>query len=94
MIAAGDDEDPFDEAVIRRVNPALGIFLNEKEILAEAAQAKRSPAFEPKFLNLRLNRRVDTRSEKRLLTPAQWALGKAPSMRLLLPARSASAAST
>ena len=78
VICAGDDEDPFDEAVIRRVNPALGIFLNEKEILAEAAQARRSPAFEPKFLNLRLNRRVDTRSEKRLLTPAQWALGNAP----------------
>ena len=78
LIAAGDDEDPFDEAVIRRVNPALGVFLNEKEILAEAEQAKRSPAFEPKFLNLRLNRRVDTRSEKRLLTPAQWALGNAP----------------
>ena len=41
LIAAGDDEDPFDEATIRRVNPALGIFLNEREILAEAAQAKR-----------------------------------------------------
>ena len=30
LIAAGDDEDPFDEATIRRVNPALGIFLNER----------------------------------------------------------------
>ena len=78
LIAAGDDEDPFDEAVIRRVNPALGVFLNEREILAEAAQARRSPAFEPKFRNLRLNQRVDTRAEKRLLTPAQWALGNAP----------------
>lgn len=78
LIAAGADEDPFDEAVIRRVNPALGIFLNEKEILAEAAQAKRAPAFEPKFRNFRLNQRVDTRSEKRLLTPARWALGNAP----------------
>ena len=78
LIAAGDDEDPFDEATIRRVNPALGVFLNEREILAEAAQAKRAPAFEPKFRNLRLNQRVDTRSEKRLLTPAQWALGNAP----------------
>ena len=69
---------PFDEEVIRRVNPALGIYLNEREILAEAAQAKRAPAFEPKFRNLRLNQRVDTRAEKRLLTPAQWALGNAP----------------
>ena len=66
LIAAGVDEDPFDEAVIRRVNPALGVFLNEEEILAEAAQAKRAPAFEPKFRNLRLNQRVDTRAEKRL----------------------------
>ena len=78
LIAAGVDEDPFDEATIRRVNPALGVFLNEREILAEAAQAKRAPAFEPKFRNLRLNQRVDTSSEKRLLTPAQWALGNAP----------------
>ena len=78
LIAAGDDEDPFDEEVIRRANPALGVFLNEREILAEAAQAKRSPAFEPKFRNLRLNQRVDTRAEKRLLTPTQWALGNAP----------------
>ena len=30
------------------------------------------------FRNLRLNQRVDARSEKRLLTPAQWALGNAP----------------
>lgn len=37
-----------------------------------------APAFEPKFRNLRLNQRVDTRAEKRLLTPAQWALGNAP----------------
>ena len=77
VIAASDDEDPFDEAVIRRVNPALGIYLNERDVLADAAQAKRSPVHEPKFRNLRLNQRVDTRSEKRLLTPAQWALGNA-----------------
>ena len=76
-IAAGVDDDPFAAETVRRVNPALGIFLNEREILAEAAQAKRSPAFEPKFRNLRLNQRVDTRSEKRLLTPARWALGNA-----------------
>ena len=68
----------FDEAVIRRVNPALGVFLNEREILAEAAQAKRVAGVRAKFRNLRLNQRVDTRSEKRLLTPAQWALGNAP----------------
>ena len=76
-IAADVDDDPFAAETVRRVNPALGIFLNEREILAEAAQAKRSPAFEPKFRNLRLNQRVDTRSEKRLLTPARWALGNA-----------------
>ena len=78
VIAAGDDEDPFDDAVIRRVNPALGIYLNERDVLADAAQAKRAPVHEPKFRNLRLNQRVDTSAEKRLLTPAQWALGNAP----------------
>lgn len=62
LIAAGDGDDPFAEETIKRVNPALGVFLNEREILAEAAQAKRSPAFEPKFRNLRLNQRVDTRA--------------------------------
>ena len=74
VLAAGVDEDPFAEEVIRRVNPALGIYLNERDVFADAAQAKRSPVHEPRFRNLRLNQRVDARSEKRLLTPAQWAL--------------------
>ena len=78
VLAAGVDEDPFSEEVIRRVNPALNIYLNERDVFADAAQAKRSPVHEPRFRNLRLNQRVDARSEKRLLTPAQWALGNAP----------------
>ena len=73
VLAAGVDEDPFYEEVIRRVNPALNIYLNERDVFADAAQAKRSPVHEPRFRNLRLNQRVDARSEKRLLTPAQWA---------------------
>ena len=73
VLAAGVDEDPFAEEVIRRVNPALDIYLNERDVFADAAQAKRSPVHEPRFRNLRLNQRVDARSEKRLLTPAQWA---------------------
>ena len=54
VLAAGVDEDPFDEAVIRRVNPALDIYLNERDVFADAAQAKRSPVHEPRFRNLRL----------------------------------------
>ena len=35
LLAAPADADPFDEAVLRSVNPALGVYLNEKDILAK-----------------------------------------------------------
>ena len=58
LTAAAADADPFDQDVIRSVNPALGIFLDEGDIFAEAERARRMPSFETAFRNLRLNQRV------------------------------------
>jgi phage terminase large subunit-like protein len=41
---APTDLDPFDEATIRRANPAFGTFHNAREVLAMAQDAKRMPA--------------------------------------------------
>jgi phage terminase large subunit-like protein len=78
LIAAPPDANPFDPEVIRAANPALGIYLKESDVFAAAKVAARSPAEEPGFRNLRLNQRVDASAEKKLLTPAQWALGNGP----------------
>jgi len=58
--AAPTDLDPFDEATIRRANPAFGTFLNAREVLAMAQNAKRMPAREAEYRNLILNQRVET----------------------------------
>ena len=49
--------DPFDEATIRLANPAFGTFLNAREVLAMAQDAKRMPAREAEYRNLILNQR-------------------------------------
>lgn len=56
------DADPFDRGTIELANPALGDFLNEEEVLAMAADAKRMPSREPEFRNLILNQRVEASS--------------------------------
>src|SRR5262245_2741601 len=53
------DDNPFEIETIRKANPALGDFLNEREVLAMAADSKRMPAREAEFRNLILNQRVD-----------------------------------
>jgi phage terminase large subunit-like protein len=75
---APEDADPFDVETIRSVNPALGIFLDEGDLVAEAERARRLPAFEPAYRNLRLNQRVDAGTEARLCTPAVWKEGAFP----------------
>jgi phage terminase large subunit-like protein len=72
LLAAPDDADPFDEAVIRSVNPALGIYLNEEDVFGDARKARRMPAFEPRYRNRRLNQRVHSDSESRLFTLSVW----------------------
>lgn len=58
LTAAPEDADPFDPAVIRACNPALGIFLNEEDVIAEAVRARQIPGFAAVFRNRRLNQRV------------------------------------
>ena len=72
LLAAPVDADPFDPETIRAVNPALGIFLDESVVFAEAEQARRAPAWEPTFRNLRLNQRIEADPDARLCQAAVW----------------------
>jgi phage terminase large subunit-like protein len=75
LTAAAPDADPFDQEVIRQVNPALGIFLDEGDIFAEAERARRMPSFETAFRNLRLNQRVSPFGRHLLFTAEAWGDG-------------------
>lgn len=70
LFAAPEDCDPFDEAVWKAANPALGVFLDETEFKAQAERARRSPGFLPRFMNLRLNMRIE--AESRFLAAPDW----------------------
>jgi len=76
LAAAPVDADPFDEATWRACNEALGVFLDLEEFKVQAAQAKRLPSFKAKFLNLRLNQRIDATNE--FITDPDWQLCAAP----------------
>lgn len=78
LLAAPADADPFDEAVLRSVNPALGTYLNEKDILADLRKAQWLPAFEPRYRNRRLNQRVDANQENRIVPVGVWDACNAP----------------
>ena len=58
LYTAPSDLDPFAEETIRAANPAFGTFLNAREVLQMAADAKRMPAREAQYRNLVLNQRV------------------------------------
>ena len=73
---APEDADPFAEETIRLANPAFGVFMNQREVLAMAAQAKRMPAQEASFRNLILNQRVDASSP--FLSVGVWSACSAP----------------
>jgi phage terminase large subunit-like protein len=74
--AAPEDVDPFSEATIRLANPAFDVFMNQKEVLAQAADAKRMPAREAAYRNLVLNQRVESSSP--FLSLGVWAACSAP----------------
>jgi phage terminase large subunit-like protein len=78
LIAAPVDADPFDEKTWFACNPALGKFLSLPEMRQAAQRARRIPAFEPSFRNLRLNQRVDASEEARLVTAPVWKVGNVP----------------
>jgi phage terminase large subunit-like protein len=59
LYSAPTDLDPFDKATIRLANPAFDAFMNQREVLAMAADAKRMPAREAEYKNLVLNQRVE-----------------------------------
>jgi phage terminase large subunit-like protein len=56
------DCDPFDEESIKLANPAYGDFLNAKEVLAMAEDARRMPSREAEYRNLILNQRIEASS--------------------------------
>ena len=68
--------DPFDEATIRLANPAFGTFLNAREVLAMAQDAKRMPAREAEYRNLILNQRVEASAP--FVSLAVWKACSAP----------------
>jgi len=73
---ADKDLDAFDLRTIKQANPALGHFLNTKEVLAMANDAKRMPAREAEFRNYILNQRVEV-SNPFVTTTAWKACGEA-----------------
>lgn len=92
LLAAPPEADPFVEETWRGCNPALGIYLSLDEMRTAAERARRIPAFEPAFRNLRLNQRVDAREEARLTTASVWKGGDVPVDRARLKGRKAYAA--
>jgi phage terminase large subunit-like protein len=68
--SADMDAPPFDVETIRMANPALDIFMNKKEVLAMAADAKRLPSREAEFRNLILNQRVEASNP--FVSPSIW----------------------
>jgi phage terminase large subunit-like protein len=77
LFAAPDDADPWKPATWRLANPALNDFRSLADVRRMALQAQRMPAAENSFLNLVLNRRVDTTAQF-LTAPAWKACGTLP----------------
>lgn len=70
LYAVPEDADPYVPANWKLANPAIGHFVSEEQIADEAERAKRMPTFEPAFLNLHCNMRVD--AEPKAINPAEW----------------------
>jgi phage terminase large subunit-like protein len=70
LYTADPELDAFSVEAIRQANPALGDFLNEKEILDQAAKAKRMPSQEALYRNYTLNQRVEATNP--FVTEAVW----------------------
>lgn len=70
LYSAPPEADPFALETIRLANPALGDFLNPREVMAMAEDARRMPAREAHFRNLVLNQRVEASNP--FVAAAQW----------------------
>jgi len=87
LLAAPPDADPFAESTWLACNPALGKYLSLQEMREAAFRARRMPAFEPSFRNLRLNQRVDANEEARIVTLGTWRKGNSEVDRSALAGR-------
>lgn len=81
------DADPFADETLKLANPAWGKFLDLAELENARDRARRIPAFEAGYRRLRLNQRVDTRQDNRLVTAAVWKDNAAPVDRAALRGR-------
>lgn len=66
------DADPFTDETLKLANPAWGVFLDLEALRKSRDRARRIPAYEAGYRRLRLNQRIDSRSEDRLVTAAVW----------------------
>lgn len=70
VYAAPEDCELDDRDAWAMANPALGLFLNENELIENAEKAKRMPSFSNTFRNLNLNQRVDV--ETSFVSRSTW----------------------
>ena len=70
LFTAPPELDPFDIKTIRLANPALGKFLQRKEVMGMADAARRMPASEASFRNLILNQRIEAANP--FVSPTEW----------------------
>ncbi|WJY17500.1 terminase large subunit [Alteriqipengyuania flavescens] len=70
LYAVPEDADPYDPENWPLANPAIGVFVSAEQIANEAERAQRMPTFEPAFLNLHCNMRVD--AEPKAINPKEW----------------------
>jgi phage terminase large subunit-like protein len=70
LYTAPTEDDPFTVATIKKANPALGDFLNKKEVRAMAEDARRMPSRESEYRNLVLNQRVEIK--RAFISHATW----------------------
>jgi len=70
LYSAPKDADPFAEATIRLANPSFDLFMNQEEILAMAAAARRLPAREASYRRYTLNQRIQEANP--FVSPSVW----------------------
>lgn len=70
LYTASEDLDPFSEDAIKAANPAYEHFMNKKEVLRQAKDAKQMPSQEASYRNLILNQRIARESP--FVSPTVW----------------------
>jgi phage terminase large subunit-like protein len=66
------DADPFADETLKLANPAWGRFLDMEALRKCRDRAQRIPAYEAGYRRLRLNQRIDARSDDRIVTASVW----------------------